>query len=168
MVTANLSCSTNDHSSLSRWGPVPTLSRERPLQHFGARYYVSTIHYTNILQILSTSCFAVCGHHPSLGISLNFSYCCLVHQTTSCHLCSRSAFTRLARLVLPCMVDTLALYELCSPLLCHRGNSVRLLLPFTLEHRCFFFFLPGQGPPPEIAISRGVHWAIQICFHPLC
>ena len=102
----------------------------------------------NILQILSTSCFAVCGHHPSLGISFVFSFYCLVHPTISCHLRSRSAFfPRLARLVLPCMVDILPLYELCSHLLCHRGNFMRLpSLP--LEYRYFLFLLSARYRSP--------------------
>ena len=76
MVTAYLSCSTNDHSSLPRRSPVPTLNRERPLQHFVARYYVSTIHNTIIFyksypRLVSPSVAIV---QSLLGVALVFSY----------------------------------------------------------------------------------------------
>ena len=75
----------------SRRSPVPTLNRERP--NISLLVTTSLPYITrNIIQIFSTSCFAVCGHNPYLGISLVFSYYCLVHQTISCHLCSRSAY----------------------------------------------------------------------------
>ena len=100
MVTAYLSCSTNDHSSLPRRSPVPPLKRERPLQHFGARYYVSTIRttkdFTNLIHVLFRrlwpSSISWCG--------LIFSYC-LVQQIISCHLCSRSAFISSRRSPVP-------------------------------------------------------------------
>lgn len=51
-----------------------------------------------------------------------------MHQTIACHLRSPPAFSPLVRLVLPCIVYILPQNELCSLLLCHRGDSVLCFL----------------------------------------
>ena len=86
-----------------------------------------TLH-RNLLHILSPSCFAVCGHHLSSSIATVFS---LLPNASNdlCHLNLLPALPPLACLVPPYKVHILPLYVFYSLLLCHKGKSMRLLLP---------------------------------------
>ena len=79
---------TIDHASVSSRSTVTTRSKGH-LQHLGAHCVFFCIVRTTVLLILSPSCFAVCGNHPS---QRSFSRNHIAYQTAQCHIHSSTIY----------------------------------------------------------------------------
>ena len=107
--------------------------------------------HVNFLLILSSCCFAFCGHHlsPINRIAIVFSLLSSVSNFSMSHS-SIFLISNISRS--PLYIHLLPLCEFYPILLCHKGTSVLFPPPPDYWHTSFFF-LVGLGPLHEIAVS---------------
>ena len=135
---------TIDHASLSRRSTVPTPIIVEKTPTFGRSLRFSHMLHVNFLLILSSCCFAFCGHHlsPINRIAIVFSLLSSVSNFSMSHS-SIFLISNISRS--PLYIHLLPLCEFYPILLCHKGTSVLFPPPPDYWHTSFFFL---AGPDP--------------------